>query len=124
MGVEEEEEEKEGRRGGRVDREGGKEWKSEEEERVLRERERERNTVCTCVYVMWNICSKIDFTNNAHTTDSPGPCMSLPLTPAVRSHTVFPSPLPRHAQILFRSVIYECCNVRSLHWVQLEAAML
>ena len=124
MGAEEEEEEKEGRRGGRVDREGGKEWKSEGEERVLRERE--INTVCTCVcYVEHLYLLQNRFhPNNAHTADSPGPCMSLPLIPAMRSHTVYPSPLPRHAQILFRSVIYECCNVKSLHWVQLEAAML
>ena len=121
-----------GGRGGRRGERGEERWEGRQgrvgksgRERGRRECwEREINTVCTCVYVMWNICSKIDFTNNAHTADSPGPCMSLPLTAAVRSHTVFPSPLPRHAQILFRSVIYECCNVRSLHWVQLEAAML
>ena len=47
MGAEEEEEEKEGRRGGRVDREGGKEWKREGEESV--ERERDKHSVYVCV---------------------------------------------------------------------------
>ena len=75
-----------------------------EGERVLRE---ERQT-CECV--MWNISFKMDFILHTHTADSPGPCMPLHSTPALRSHTVYPSPVSPHAQILFRSVIYEYCN--------------
>ena len=78
MGAEEEEEEKEGRRGGRVDREGGKEWKSEGEERVLRERERENETQCVrvCMLCGTSAPKKISLTMHTQQThlDHVCPC--------------------------------------------------
>ena len=116
---------------------GGGEREGEEEKRVGGEsggkkegvgEEREKYTVKrACVTPLsppMGLTLSVHNTNtNAHTANKPESCMFRHLTPALINHILFQSHLS-HSQTLFHSMISKYCSAGSLHWVQLELAML